>query len=163
MNHPTEGCFALAAHQPSRDIPRLFNISHLSASKCQQLPSYESYHLRSFQILSMVAVVNIAFGVAFLSGMHSMEGLEHFMVMGFCSSTQMNIANQPTIMANDRTSCHYSRHWAAVEALSILGLTPHLVHKWRLCLVTLQNPFLERELCLLLHHRAIEVGDPGGA
>ena len=28
--------------------------------------------------------------------------------------------------------------------------------KWRPCLVMLQNPLLERELCELLHHRAIE-------
>ena len=64
--------------------------------------------------------------VAFLSGANSMEGLELFKVMGFCSSIAKNIANQPTIMANDRTSCLYSRHWAAVEASIALGLTPHL-------------------------------------
>ena len=66
--HPTETSNATAwiplseFTEASRDSPRLFNISHLSASKCQQLPSYESYHLHSFQNLSVVAVVNIAFG-----------------------------------------------------------------------------------------------------
>ena len=109
-NHPTGSCFAfrLTNHRGTSHDFSIYPIYlHPNASNC---------HL--MRVITFIQFLESLGGcrgehciwVAFLSGMHSMEGLEHFMVMGFCSSTQMNIANQPTIMANDRTSCHYSRH-----------------------------------------------------
>ena len=46
--HPT-GSHASCETQPSRDFPRLFNISHLSASECWQLPPCEGCHLHMLQ------------------------------------------------------------------------------------------------------------------